>query len=58
MFKMSNIPDTWNANSLNEYEAKFTVPALLSSCDRVSISIRSFNVDWDLFVDDLVVVPA
>ena len=58
MFKMSNIPSTWKANSMNEYEAKFTVPALLASCDRVSVSIRSFNMGWDLFVDDLVVVPA
>ena len=55
-FYMTNRP-SWAANDFNRYEVEFTVEKALANCDRVSIGIRAYNDDWDMFIDDLSLQP-
>lgn len=56
VYFMSNRP-TWSASAFNRYEVEFTVDNALASWDRVSVGIRGYNSDWDLYVDDLSLRP-
>lgn len=51
-FSMSNRPN-WKANEMNEYQAEILVTPTLASCDTIVVSIRTFNLEWDMVVDDL-----
>ena len=55
-FWMTNRPN-WSANSYNRYEVEFTVEGALASADRVSVGIRAYNIDWELYLDDISLRP-
>ena len=55
-FYMTNRP-SWSANGYNRYEVEFTVNSVLAKSDQVSVGIRGYNDDWDMYVDDISLVP-
>lgn len=55
-FYMTNRP-SWSANSYNRYEVEFTVNNVLAKSDEVSVGIRGYNDDWDMYIDDIRLVP-
>jgi hypothetical protein len=51
--------EKWNASTMawHDYAVKFTVSSDLATCQHVEIGIRSYNLDWDLIVDELSIAP-
>lgn len=47
----------WTPGEWNEYSVEFVVSETLASCDRILVAFRTFNVDWDLMVRNIRMVP-
>ena len=54
LFYLTNVQE-WKASTAawKDYEVAFTVSSDLATCNQVEIGVRSYNVEWDLVVDDL-----
>ena len=56
MYRMTNKP-TWIADAFNTYEIEFFTPIAFSRANVLSIAIRTYNLDWELFMDDISLLP-
>lgn len=56
MHRMLNRP-TWSPNGYNSYQVEFTVSEALTNIERVAISFRDFNQEWDLLMDNVSLAP-
>ena len=52
-FNMNSSGQSWQAESMNAYEVDIPVSSELASCHRVMVSIRTYNLAWDVVVDNL-----
>lgn len=48
---------SWVADAFNDYEVEFAVSDALAASDVVEIAIRTYNLDWEVLVDDISVTP-
>jgi hypothetical protein len=48
---------SWVADAFNDYEVEFAVSDVLAASNVVVIAIRTYNLDWEVLVDDISVTP-
>jgi hypothetical protein len=48
---------SWTADAFNDYEVEFSVSDVLGASDAVVFAIRTYNLDWDVLVDDISLTP-